>query len=321
CLKAMALKPTDRYGTALDLAADLEHWLAGEPVGAWREPWPARAGRWLRRHRTLVAALTAAATVALLSLLAATLLLAAANDGGQKAGRHAEAQEQRAKDNFALARQAVDEMLSEVGYQHLKDVPQAEAVRRALLTRALAFYQKFLHEGGDDPAVRQETARAYQRLGDIHKKLDEYPQAEDAFRRAVGLQASPAESAPAEPGCRHDLARTWQRLGLLYRDSGRVQQAKVVYKQALAVREELVAEHPRPEYRDELAVLLIDLGVVYDETGDAGQAREAYEKAQDLAAALEAEDPATAAYQERGARARNNLAILHFLEGRVAQAE
>src|SRR5262249_29196831 len=245
CLKAMALKPTDRYGTALDLAADLEHWLAGEPVGAWREPWPARAGRWLRRHRTLVAALTAAATVALLSLLAATLLLAAANDGGQKAGRHAEAQEEQAKQNFALARQAVDEMLSEVGYQHLKDVPQAEAVRRALLTRALAFYQKFVREGGDDLAIQQETARAYQRLGDIHMKLDRYPQAEEAFHKAAELQRTLAEAFPSEPSYRHDLARTWQRLGILHRNSGRMQQAKEVYQQALAPREQLVAEHPR----------------------------------------------------------------------------
>src|SRR5262249_7228824 len=30
CLKAMALRPEDRYGTVLQLAADLEHWLADE---------------------------------------------------------------------------------------------------------------------------------------------------------------------------------------------------------------------------------------------------------------------------------------------------
>jgi serine/threonine-protein kinase len=62
CRKAMALKPADRYGSALDLAADIERWLADEPVTAWREPWLVRTGRRLRRHRTLVAA----AVVALL---------------------------------------------------------------------------------------------------------------------------------------------------------------------------------------------------------------------------------------------------------------
>ncbi len=54
CLKAMALQPEDRYTTAKELAADLEHWLAGEPVAAWREPWAVRARRWVRRRRTVV---------------------------------------------------------------------------------------------------------------------------------------------------------------------------------------------------------------------------------------------------------------------------
>jgi serine/threonine-protein kinase len=34
CLKAMALKPRDRYATAQDLAAEVDNWLAGEPVAA-----------------------------------------------------------------------------------------------------------------------------------------------------------------------------------------------------------------------------------------------------------------------------------------------
>jgi tetratricopeptide (TPR) repeat protein len=66
CRKAMALHPADRYDSALELAADVERWLADEPVSAWREPWPTRAGRWVRRHRTKVAAAVAACFVALL---------------------------------------------------------------------------------------------------------------------------------------------------------------------------------------------------------------------------------------------------------------
>jgi tetratricopeptide (TPR) repeat protein/tRNA A-37 threonylcarbamoyl transferase component Bud32 len=65
CLKAMALRPEDRYTTALDLAADLQHWLADEPVRAYREPWAARAGRWMRRHKPAVAAAAAAVVVLL----------------------------------------------------------------------------------------------------------------------------------------------------------------------------------------------------------------------------------------------------------------
>ena len=43
CRKAMALQPGDRYESAAALAGDVEHWLADEPVSAWREPWGVRA--------------------------------------------------------------------------------------------------------------------------------------------------------------------------------------------------------------------------------------------------------------------------------------
>jgi len=54
CLKAMALKPKERYGSPRELADEIEHWLADEPVSAYREPWRLRLGRWRRRHPTLV---------------------------------------------------------------------------------------------------------------------------------------------------------------------------------------------------------------------------------------------------------------------------
>jgi tetratricopeptide (TPR) repeat protein/tRNA A-37 threonylcarbamoyl transferase component Bud32 len=68
CLKAMALQPRDRYPTALELAVDIEHWLADEPVSAWSEPVSVRLRRWARQHRPLVSGAAAALLVALLAL-------------------------------------------------------------------------------------------------------------------------------------------------------------------------------------------------------------------------------------------------------------
>src|SRR5207237_8684912 len=67
CQKAMALRPEDRYASPRELANDLEHWLADEPVSAWPEPWGTRLRRWGRRHRPLVAG----ASALLLSAVAA----------------------------------------------------------------------------------------------------------------------------------------------------------------------------------------------------------------------------------------------------------
>jgi hypothetical protein len=56
CLKALAVKPYDRYPSARALAEEVERWLADEPVTAWPEPFVLRARRWSRRNRTAVTA-------------------------------------------------------------------------------------------------------------------------------------------------------------------------------------------------------------------------------------------------------------------------
>jgi tetratricopeptide (TPR) repeat protein len=52
CTKAMAMTRADRYPGAAALAEDVQRYLAGEPVSAYREGLVERAGRWARRHRT-----------------------------------------------------------------------------------------------------------------------------------------------------------------------------------------------------------------------------------------------------------------------------
>jgi serine/threonine protein kinase/WD40 repeat protein len=64
CCMAMALRPEERYASVFDLAADIEHWLADEPVSAWSEPWTSRARRWLGRHRRLLTPTAATVLVA-----------------------------------------------------------------------------------------------------------------------------------------------------------------------------------------------------------------------------------------------------------------
>jgi serine/threonine protein kinase len=64
CRKAMALQPEQRYATGLDLARDVENYLADAAVSAYDDPLFARLARWGRRHRTLTRSL-----VGVLSLL------------------------------------------------------------------------------------------------------------------------------------------------------------------------------------------------------------------------------------------------------------
>jgi Flp pilus assembly protein TadD len=85
CLKAMALRPEDRYATVAELGKEIERWLDDQPVRAWPEPWRVRARRWMNRHRTLVTATIAAFLVALIGASVVAVLLVSARE--QRAAR------------------------------------------------------------------------------------------------------------------------------------------------------------------------------------------------------------------------------------------
>jgi serine/threonine protein kinase len=53
CLKAMAVDPDDRYLTGVEMSADIDCWLADQPVTALTDRWYARCGRWTRHHQGL----------------------------------------------------------------------------------------------------------------------------------------------------------------------------------------------------------------------------------------------------------------------------
>ncbi len=75
CLKALLLQPAARYESPNLLAADVEHWLADEPVAAAADTRLQAAARVARKHRGVVATvLAASALIAVGSTIAATVI-------------------------------------------------------------------------------------------------------------------------------------------------------------------------------------------------------------------------------------------------------
>ena len=168
CLKAMALQPEDRYASARDLAVDLEHWLADEPVSAYAETRIQKLSRWLRRHR----AWTQAAAMALVGITMVATVAVFVVEGSRR--READARRE-AESNFNMAQKAVDEYLTSVSENTLlkeQDSLDIGSLRKDLLQTALKYYEQFVNQRSHDPQLRKDLANAHYRVGQIAKEID-----------------------------------------------------------------------------------------------------------------------------------------------------
>jgi serine/threonine-protein kinase len=242
CRKAMAQKPEDRYPTALALAADVEHWLADEPVAAYPEPFSARLRRWRRRHRTLVTGVAAAVLVAVVSLSALTVLLTAAN-------RRESAARTQAEENYRMARQAVDQFSRKITDDpRLVNLPE---LRKVLVESAVPYYERFVEQSSDDPRLRKDLAETCERLGLIYDETGTRDKAISWFRRAREEYTRLAEN---ETGWEPSLARIHYNLATMNRDAVRLEEARSSYEEAIKRYRALLAEHPKNEqYATDLA--------------------------------------------------------------------
>ena len=68
--KAMAMRPGNRYSAAMELAVDMQRYLADEPVSVCAESLPVRFWRWSRRHRVGLVRSAAALAMLIGSLVA-----------------------------------------------------------------------------------------------------------------------------------------------------------------------------------------------------------------------------------------------------------
>jgi WD40 repeat protein/serine/threonine protein kinase len=124
CLKAMALKPKNRYPSPKAMADDIDHWLADEPVTAYRDPLLARASRLARRHKVASAALAALLLAAVIGLSLGNLLL------GREQAR---TDVQRRRAETALAETETARGAAEVNFQSAKAEAQKSQRQLAML--------------------------------------------------------------------------------------------------------------------------------------------------------------------------------------------
>jgi serine/threonine protein kinase/Flp pilus assembly protein TadD len=163
--RAMSLTKATRYATALDLAREVEQFLADEPVSAYPEPWPQRAKRWVRRHRTLVS--TAASVIGI--VIAVTIAWRSVESSRLSGIRH------RVQDMLADAQQLVDK----------QDYSNSETLLREALVSARS--EPTLSDVATDVTARLSNVQQLLAAREAKRLAELRAQAEQKHQQAVFL--------------------------------------------------------------------------------------------------------------------------------------
>jgi serine/threonine protein kinase len=234
CLKAMAREPHDRYASAADLSQDVQSWLADLPVTAFPDPWTARAGRWLRRHRTLVATTIALLLTTVIALSLGTVLLAEANSQTRD-------QRNRAQSEAAISKEFNRFFLDDLLWQA---DPEQNAVSKEITVRQLL--DKAAKKVETNPALTEqpqvESAIRFT-LGKTYRQLGFASDAEPHLRRALKLQTDLLGEDAEE------IQETRDYLAMVLKDQGKYDEAEGLYQKNLTFLQfSYNADHPKVLY-------------------------------------------------------------------------
>ncbi len=239
CQRAMATRPEDRYATALDLASEVERFLADEPVAAYRESLHERFRRWLKRNRTLA---TAAAVLLLTAGVASAVgffLVSAEKKRTVDALTRVSAEQEKtsaALEQVSLAEKQARSALSStqtalntvtddfIGELMARQI-QLTPLDKAFFSSVIGQYETLNENLGGRPETAAMRAVGLLRLGNLQRRLDNLAGAANAYRDAEAAFSELLEETPGEPALVRDLASARGNLGLTHAAEGKDDEA------------------------------------------------------------------------------------------------
>jgi serine/threonine-protein kinase len=264
CLTAMALLPDNRYSSAQELAADVERWLADEPVTAFPEPWALRAARWGKRHQTGLVA----AGVLLVSSVAA---LAVTTGLVYRAERQTARQEEIARENFELARDEIFDgfTLVEALEASFAGTPRLHKARKDFLVKAARAFHQYVDLHPQDLSLASRAAQVYRYTANVHRLGNEVDQAATLYQDSALLLTMLAEATPDDRDFRLRLSHVLRDHAKLLSNQGKLKDS--IHSLTRAI--EILGTNRQPDSSDRnidrlLAAALLNRSTVEFELGE-----------------------------------------------------
>jgi len=195
-----------------------------------------RLRKFVRRHKGPATAAVALALSLIIGVTAVVLVQAKANRELAAVNRRLEQANERERQRFALAMEAVGMFHGEVSKDLLLKEKQFAALRDKLLRAAPDFYLKLerLLKDEDDAESQATLAKAYFDLGRLTRQIGTAPAAMDAYQKALAVRRELATRPNAGPQAALDVAWTLLEVGRLEKEDNK---ALVLFEEARAMAE------------------------------------------------------------------------------------
>jgi serine/threonine protein kinase/tetratricopeptide (TPR) repeat protein len=238
-MKALARKPTDRYGSVDQFSEDVRRHLEGLPVIAVEGTRVYIARKFLRRHRVGVAA----AAFILFSLIAG---LAGTMWQARVADRERVLAEQRFSDSRKLANYLLFPLFDSV-----QSLPGSLPVQADMASQSLLYLDRLAADKGKNRALSLELAEGYLRLGQILEaplgggdSLGNASKALESDQKALTILEPLMREVPSDVRVQQDLARGYFQLGPALNFLGKSREGIAKLSQAIAIFDRLAAASP-----------------------------------------------------------------------------
>jgi serine/threonine-protein kinase len=302
CLKCLQKEQRKRYATADALAEDLRRFQAGEPIRARPVGRLERGWKWARRNPAvagLAAAVGAALLLVVVALSAGLVAVNAERARTALANANLTAEQEKTQAAYQAeakrrrqAREALDAMSSEVIDDWLARQEKLSPSQKDFLKKALASYEEFAQDTGQDEEARTGVAAAHLRAGRIRRSLGQPREAEAAFRKGQDLYARLAADFPGRGEILEGLGQCHLGVGDVLAKRRGLKGAEGAYRDAVAVFEQAAAEFPaRPALHQNLAAAHGDLADLFSNTGRSKEAQSEFRAALAVQKQLVAEFP------------------------------
>jgi serine/threonine protein kinase len=266
-LRALAKTASARYGSAAELAAELELHLAGQAVSAHPPGFVYRLEKLYSRRRSAVPGIAIALCTVLVGLSFGTWALLAKWDADADFRRAAV--QARTAENAALTELRAS--LAQASEHLRSSLPEHQELARAALRQTAARWQQYANQAASDAAGITLRAEAHYRIGAIHRLLGESSEAHRLLMLArAALDAQSRQQQQPTPDLRSLAAETMSELARCKVENGDFQQARQLFNDAIAELNAAVAMLPeQPELVSTLAIIKRDYAMALINQGDA----------------------------------------------------